>query len=82
MKCGNLLQLSKVENALNCVSTGCMIIPYTFTSQSSKTCFLHFQVVASTTAAEECITYRYANFRKGGLLIETFNKGGSKEVKY
>jgi len=40
------------------------------------------KVVASKTASEECITYYYANFKKGGLLIDTFNKGGSKEVVF
>ena len=38
-------------------------------------------VVASTDAAEKCCMYQLANFKKGGDLVETFNKGGSKEVK-
>jgi hypothetical protein len=39
------------------------------------------KVVASTTAAEESILYQLANYKKGGTLIDEFNKGGSKEVR-
>ena len=38
------------------------------------------KVVASTTSAEEYCMYGLANFKKGGQLVECFNKGGSKEV--
>jgi hypothetical protein len=38
------------------------------------------KVIASPTAAEEYEMYKLANFRKGGHLIDCFNKGGSKEV--
>ncbi len=38
-------------------------------------------VVASTDAAEKCFMYQLANFKKGGQLVEAFNKGGSKEVE-
>lgn len=37
-------------------------------------------VVASSDAAKKCCMYELANFKKSGLLIESFNKGGSKEV--
>ena len=39
------------------------------------------RVIASTTAAEESVLYRLANFKKGGLLVDAFNRGGSKEVR-
>ena len=38
------------------------------------------QVVAGTSPDSKCILYSLANFRKGGILIESFNKGGSKGV--
>ncbi len=37
-------------------------------------------VVASNDAADRCFMYQLANFKKGGQLIDAFNKGGSKEV--
>ena len=39
------------------------------------------RVIASAKTAEESILYQLANFRKGGILIECFNRGGSKEVR-
>ena len=36
------------------------------------------RVVANAEPA--CTLYNMANFKKGGQLIETFNKGGSKGV--
>ena len=39
------------------------------------------KVVASTDAAEKCWMYQLANFKKGGELVDAFNKGGSKEVE-
>ena len=39
------------------------------------------KVIASKTASEECLMYTLANFKKGGELVEAFNKGGSKEVR-
>ena len=38
-------------------------------------------VVASTDAADKCWMYQLANFKKGGLLVDEFNKGGSKQVR-
>ena len=39
------------------------------------------RVIASTKGAEKTILYQLANFRKGGILVDCFNKGGSKEVE-
>ena len=39
------------------------------------------KVIASTKAADDSVLYQLANFRKGGILVECFNKGGSKEVE-
>ena len=39
------------------------------------------RVIASTKGAEKSILYQLANFRKGGILVDCFNKGGSKEVE-
>ena len=39
------------------------------------------QVVAGTSPDSDCILYSLANFRKGGILVESFNKGGSKGVR-
>ena len=36
------------------------------------------RVVANVEPA--CVLYNLANFKKGGQLIEAFNKGGSKGV--
>ena len=38
-------------------------------------------VVASNDAAERCCMYQLANFKKGGQLVELFNKGGSLEAR-
>ena len=38
------------------------------------------RVVANAEPA--CLLYNLANFKKGGQLVETFNKGGSKGVKF
>lgn len=39
------------------------------------------RVIASGTASEDNVIYGLANYKKGGLLVECFNKGGSKEVQ-
>ena len=39
------------------------------------------KVIASTEGAEKSILYQLANFRKGGILVDCFNRGGSKEVE-
>lgn len=39
------------------------------------------RVIASGTASEDNVIYGLANYKKGGLLVECFNKGGSKEVE-
>ena len=38
------------------------------------------RVVAN--AEPECLLYNLANFKKGGQLIDAFNKGGSTGVRY
>ena len=38
------------------------------------------RVVAN--AEPECLLYNLANFKKGGQLIEAFNKGGSTGVRF
>ena len=40
-----------------------------------------FRVIAGASAEDDCPLYRLANFKKGGLLIEAFTKGGSKAVE-
>ena len=39
------------------------------------------KVIASKTASEECLIYKLANYKKGGELVDCFNKGGSKEAR-
>ncbi|CAB4069140.1 TRPV6 [Lepeophtheirus salmonis] len=39
------------------------------------------KVIASNTAAEDNPIYALANFKKGGELVQAFNKGGSKGVE-
>ena len=39
------------------------------------------RVIAGGGAEDDCPLYKLANYKKGGLLVEAFTKGGSKAVE-
>lgn len=52
-----------------------------FTKDDTNSGSILDRVISQASSEDECLLYKLANYKKGGDLIDAYNKGGQTEVE-